>query len=399
MLSILSNRTYRHLFAAQVIALLGSGLATVALGLLAWNIAGADAGKVLGTALAIKMVAYVSLAPVASAVAEWFPRRRMLVALDLVRAGVAVFLPFVTEVWQVYALIFVLQAASAGFTPAFQATIPDVLPDEGEYTKALSLSRLAYDLESLLSPMLAAALLTVVSFPALFWGTVVGFLASALLVLSARLPNAQPQARRPIWERTTRGIRIYLATPSLRGVLALNFAAASAGAMVIVNTAVIVQGQFNLGQTGVAIALAAFGGGSMVAALALPPLLARAPDRRTMIFGAEVLAIGTAAGALLFAFEGLLVLWFVLGLGYSLTMTPVGRLLRRSSAPEDRPALFAAQFALSHACWLLTYPLAGWLGASLGFAPAFILMSLLAAVGVALGLRLWRAQESRATAQ
>lgn len=271
MLSILSNRTYRHLFAAQVIALLGSGLATVALGLLAWNIAGADAGKVLGTALAIKMVAYVSLAPVASAVAEWFPRRRMLVALDLVRGGVAVFLPFVTEVWQVYALIFVLQATSAGFTPAFQATIPDVLLDEGEYAKALSLSRLAYDLESLLSPMLAVALLTVVSFPALFWGTVVGFLASALLVLSARLPNAQPQARRPIWERTTRGIRIYLATPSLRGVLALNFAAASAGAMVIVNTAVIVQGQFNLGQTGVAIALAAFGGGSMVAALALPP--------------------------------------------------------------------------------------------------------------------------------
>ncbi|MEC8572300.1 MAG: MFS transporter, partial [Pseudomonadota bacterium] len=65
MLSILANRTYRHLFAAQVIALLGTGLATVALGLLAWNIAGDDAGVVLGTALAIKMVAYVTLAPVA----------------------------------------------------------------------------------------------------------------------------------------------------------------------------------------------------------------------------------------------------------------------------------------------------------------------------------------------
>ena len=34
MLSILSNRTYRHLFAAQVIALVGTGLLTVALGLL-----------------------------------------------------------------------------------------------------------------------------------------------------------------------------------------------------------------------------------------------------------------------------------------------------------------------------------------------------------------------------
>lgn len=36
MLEVLANRTYRHLFFAQVIALLGTGLATVALGLLAF---------------------------------------------------------------------------------------------------------------------------------------------------------------------------------------------------------------------------------------------------------------------------------------------------------------------------------------------------------------------------
>ena len=59
MLSIFANRTYRHLFAAQVIALIGTGLATVALGLLAFDLAGNDAGVVMGTALAIKMIAYV----------------------------------------------------------------------------------------------------------------------------------------------------------------------------------------------------------------------------------------------------------------------------------------------------------------------------------------------------
>ena len=52
----------------------------------------------------------------------------------------ALCLPFVTQIWQIYLLIFILQAASAGFTPTFQATIPDILPDEEEYTKALSLS-------------------------------------------------------------------------------------------------------------------------------------------------------------------------------------------------------------------------------------------------------------------
>ena len=44
MLAILENRTYRHLFLAQVIALVGTGLATVALGLLAFELAGAEAG-------------------------------------------------------------------------------------------------------------------------------------------------------------------------------------------------------------------------------------------------------------------------------------------------------------------------------------------------------------------
>jgi hypothetical protein len=64
MLSVLANRTYRHLFFAQVIALIGTGMMTVALGLLAFKIAGDKAGAVLGTALAIKMIAYVGVAPV-----------------------------------------------------------------------------------------------------------------------------------------------------------------------------------------------------------------------------------------------------------------------------------------------------------------------------------------------
>src|SRR5215203_2699565 len=147
MLEVLSNRTYRHLFGAQVIALVGTGLLTA----------------VLGTALAIKMIANVGVAPIVSGFADRLPRRAFLVAMDLARAGIALLLPFVTEVWQVYILIFLLQSASAAFTPTFQATIPDLLPDEKDYTRALSLSRLAYDLESLLSPTLAAALLTVIA--------------------------------------------------------------------------------------------------------------------------------------------------------------------------------------------------------------------------------------------
>lgn len=393
MLQVLSVRTYRHLFTAQVIALIGTGLATVALGLLAFDLAGEDAGAVLGTALAIKMIAHVGVAPIAAAFAERLPRRTMLVSLDLVRALVAVFLPFVTEVWQVYVLIFVLQAASAGFTPTFQATIPDVLPDEKDYTNALSLSRLAYDLESLISPMLAAALLTVVDFHTLFGGTVIGFLASAALVVSVMLPSPKASAPRGIYDRTTLGARIYLATPRLRGLLAVNMAVAAAGAMVIVNTVVIVQGEYGLTQRETALALAAFGGGSMVVALLLPRLLAIIPDRSAMLWGVSLLVVGLLIGIAVPGYQLLLPLWFVLGMGYSTAQTPSGRLLRRSSRPEDRPALFAAQFALSHACWLITYPLAGWLGAAVGLTPTFVILACIAGAAVVTAMLVWPASD------
>jgi len=336
------------------------------------------------------MTAYIGVAPIAAAFAERLPRRAMLVSLDLVRALVALALPFVTEVWQIYVLIFVLQSASAAFTPTFQATIPDILPDEDDYTRALSLSRLAYDLESVASPMLAAALLTVISFHSLFAGTVIGFLASAALVATVLLPKAKQVPRRSIYERTTRGMRIFLATPRLRGLLALNLTVAAASAMVIVNTVVMVQSRFALPQSSTALALAAFGGGSMISALVLPRLLKNIKDRTAMLFGGGILVVGLAVGINLTTYNFLLPLWMVLGVGYSLAQTPSGRLLRRSAHAEDRPALFAAQFALSHACWLITYPLAGWLGANISLTASFVGLAVVAGSALLVSIVIWR---------
>ncbi|WP_140848771.1 MFS transporter [Paracoccus sp. FO-3] len=389
MLSTLRNPTFRHLFAAQLVALLGTGLATVALGLLAWQLAGDNAGAVLGTALAIKMVAYVTLAPVAAAIAERLPRRAFLVTLDLIRAGVIAFLPFVTEVWQVYVLIFFLQAASAGFTPAFQAVIPDVLKDEDDYTNALSLLRLAEDLEQLASPMLAALLLTVVSFPVLFVGTVAGFVASAMLVVTARLPSRAAGTLGHFWADVTKGIRIYTRTPRLRGLMVMEASVAAAGAMIYVNTVVLVQARLGLGEEAVALAFAGFGAGSMLAAFLLPRILERLTDRPVMIGGATLMVAGVALVPFVASLSALIALWAAIGFGFSLTQTPIGRIVNRSAREADRGAVFAAQFALSHACWLVTYPLAGWIGAGAGLSVAAIVLAIIGAVGVAAVLRLW----------
>lgn len=397
MLDVLRDRTYRNLFFAQLVALIGTGLATVALGLLAYDLAGENAAAVLGTAMAIKMVAYVLIAPIAGAYASRVPRRALLVALDGARLAVVLLLPWVTQVWQIYVLIFLLQSSSAAFTPTFQATIPEVLPDEADYTRALSLSRFAYDLENLLSPALAAALLLVVSYQGLFLGTALGFLGSALLVVSVVLPQrrAAPQPA-GIVGTLTQGLRIHLATPRLRGLLALTLAAAAGSALVIVNTVAIVREQLMRPESAVAFALGAYGAGSMVAAFLLPRLLARYSDRSVMLAAGAMMAIALTAIAALWprvaasAQWGLLLTgWALLGMAYSALVTPSGRLLRRSAQAHDLPALFAAQFSLSHVCWLIAYPLVGWLGAKAGIVSALWVMAALAVLGTALGLWLW----------
>ncbi len=395
-MSPLANLVYRRLFAAQVIALAGTGMSTIALSLLAHDLVGGRAGLVLGTALAIKMVAYVSLAPVFGAYAPLLPRRALLVSLDLARAACIALMPFVTEIWQIYALIFLLNACSAGFTPVFQATIPDILPDEGQYTRALSLSRLAHDLENLISPLAASAALVWMSYSGLFAINATTFVISAMLVLSVALP-AQVVGERAagIWAATTAGIRAYVATPRLRALLALSFAVAAAGSMVIVNTVVFVISGFGGAERDVALAFAAFGAGSMVVALGLPALLDRRPDRPFMLAGGGLLTAGLVVGVWIDGLVMLAAVWCVLGAGTSAVLTPAGRLLRRSAHQGNRPAIFAAQFALSHGCWLICYPLAGWLGATVSLATATSVMAALAALSTFIAWRAWPAGMSR----
>ncbi len=71
--SLFRVRAYRHQFGAQLVALAGNGLATVALGLLAFEVAGTRAAAVPGTALTIKMVAFVVVAPIAAALPDILP--------------------------------------------------------------------------------------------------------------------------------------------------------------------------------------------------------------------------------------------------------------------------------------------------------------------------------------
>jgi hypothetical protein len=205
-------------------------------------------------------------------------------------------------------------------------------------------------LEALASPAIAAALVTVITFHALFASTAAGFMVSALLVLSVRLPSPQPSPDRGWLARAKVGFVVFARTPRLRGLMALN--------------------------------------------LAVPRLLDRVSDRSVMLAGGVVAPLVLAALAVLPPrWSTLLIAWSLIGLCYGALLTPTGRLLRRSAAARDRPGLFAAQFALSHAAWLVTYPLAGWTATHGGLAMAFVLHGAIGLAAVLTAALLWPARD------
>ncbi len=106
------------------------------------------------------------------------------------------------------------------------------------------------------------------------------------------------------------------------------------------------------------------------------------------LMGSGALALKTGM-----TWEALLVVWGLLGAGFSCVMTPAGRLVRQSGAAEDLPRLFGAQFALSHLCWLVTYPLAGFLGIVLGLPLTLLVLGTLGWIGVGAALSLWAEKE------
>ncbi len=380
------NRNFLLLFAAQIVSLLGSGVTTVGLALFAYQLTGGkSATAVIGNALFLRILAFLIFSQPAGVLADRFSRKKILIAADVVRFGLLALFPFITEIWQIYALIFLINAVTAFFTPTFEASIPEIVGEE-QYVKALSYSRVAVDTEAVAAPALAGLLVALLGVRWVFWFDASTYLVSAGLVLFAVVPFVArqnlPLSFKVFVSEIQTGTRILLREPSLRQALILSFAEATAGAAAIVATVAFVRDALGRGDTAYALVMAGLGLGSTVAAI----LLGRATGRyeedanskialhgrrhvwteRSLVFGGALLGVILLPGFLvppLFVFAAL---WFLNGAGQALIAIPSSTLLAEHSDEAERGKAYAAHFALTHACWLVTYPAIGHAAANFG---------------------------------
>lgn len=377
--SLFHNRNFSLLFSAQLISLAGSGATTVGLALFAHQlVGGSSAAAVIGNALMLRILAFLLFSQPAGVLADRANRKLMLILADLVRFALMALFPFVQSVWQVYLMIFLINAATAFFTPTYDATIPEVVGRE-QYVRALSLSRIAVDVEAVLGPAVAGLLVSLLGLNWLFWFDATTYLVSAALVAASVLPHIPKTSIRFSFKtflgELTYGTRILLHQAVLRRALLLNLVEAIAGAAAIVATVVYVKDVLMLGETEFVLAMAGLGLGSTVTALFLGWVTGRYESgaqkpselhgrrhrwtERALLAGGVLLGLILLPGIQRPPFLLFACLWMLNGMGQALIALSSSTLLAEHTNETDRGKVYAAHFALTHMFWLITYPAIG----------------------------------------
>ncbi|MCY7407142.1 MAG: MFS transporter [Alkalinema sp. CAN_BIN05] len=366
LLQCLKNPRFARLYLAQTINLVGDALTWLGLALLAFELAGEKAGIILSGALTLRVMAFVVLSPIAGVLADRFDRKRIMVITHLFRMVIVCLLPFVTQAWQIYAIVLALNVFYAFFTPTYTATIPLVTARD-EYPNAIALSSATYQLLGVLGPGLAGSIAAFVGIKQVFFLDGLTFLIAAILLITlpGQLTVIQSQQEPKTVSRTLQDIRTgtvcLFSDPPIRYALIMQLVAAITGAQILVNTVGYVQGTLNLGKVEYGWVMAAFGIGATIASVSLSNSMQR--YQKTALIGTGVILLTLSLLPANFAsLEGLLLLWLVAGAGQTLVNLPTQTLIADRVAVEIQGRVYGAHFAWSHLWWAFSYPLAGWMG-------------------------------------
>jgi dTMP kinase len=128
MKDLLRRKGFRSLLIGQGVSALGDWMGTIALMVLVSQQTGSSTA--VGGILVLRLIPAAVAGPLAARLAQRWDRRRTMLTMDLVRAGIVVVVPLVSALWWAYLWAFMLELASLAFLPARDSSIPDLAGDD-----------------------------------------------------------------------------------------------------------------------------------------------------------------------------------------------------------------------------------------------------------------------------
>ena len=126
-MSLRTQVGFRRLLVGQGASALGDWMGTFALMALVDHLS--DSAAAVGGILAFRLIPAALGGTLAAKLVNRWDRRRTMITMDLLRAGMIAVVPFVQELWWVYLWAFALEAPSVVFLASRDSSVPDLVDE------------------------------------------------------------------------------------------------------------------------------------------------------------------------------------------------------------------------------------------------------------------------------
>ena len=203
-LAALKHRPYARLWTGAFVSNIGTWMETVAIGIYVTDATGQAAWT--GAVAAAGFVPIALLGPVGGALADRMSRRVLLMTTTLVQTALAALLTTLFVIGApsapvVTLIVFAGGIASALGFPAFQAMLPDLVPEE-DLASAVAMSSAQFNLGRVVGPAIAGIVIAVGGYAWALGVNAASFLAVVFVLTTIRLPPPTPPPEgETLWRR------------------------------------------------------------------------------------------------------------------------------------------------------------------------------------------------------
>ena len=377
-----------RLWLAQVVSAMGDWIGFLAIIAIATRVGGDSPAAAISLVMSARMVPGFFLAPIAGVLVDRWDRKKVMVSCDVLRGGVLLTLPFIDHVWTLVLASLVLEVGTLLWSPAKEASVPNLVPTTHLAT-ANSLSLVAaygtFPIATLLFAFLAKVATWLSDIDSLdflkidqeliaVYLDVLTFGLSAVLISTLTLANRRGAPRREevrfdfggTFRELREGWRFMFINPTVRAVMVGIGTGLMGGGMVVPLGDLFSRRVLGGGSAGFGVLLTGLGFGMAGGVLLVTTVQKRIPKARVFCWAVIVAGITLIGGAAMETLAAAVFFVAVLGVCAGAVYVLGFTILHETVADELRGRIFSALYTLVRFCLLLSFAVGPLLAETLG---------------------------------
>ena len=386
--------SFLRLWLAQVVSSLGDWIGLVAILALAARIGRSSPEASIGVVMSARMIPGFFLGSVGGVLVDRWDRKRVMVTCDIGRGVVLCTLPLINSVLGLFIVSLILEVLSLLWTPAKEATVPNLVdPDQlttanslglaaayGTFPLASAISALLFGLAEWISRGHGAMHWLRVDREAIaIYADVLTFFASATLISTLVIPGSRERRTNEgidlgqAFHELKEGWRFIGTTPVVHAVLIGLGTGLIGGGMVVPLGPTMASKVLHGGPAAFSLLLTGLGTGVAIGVIGLSAVQKRLPRERIFPFAVLGAGVSLIAGASMTSLTLAIVFVLVMGV-FSGAVYVVGfTLLQENVEDQLRGRIFATLYTLVRLCLIISLAMAPLLASLLdGLSPGVV---------------------------